>query len=138
MTTIPDYDIQAALNDRLSDEFPTTPTAWENVSYTPTLGTAYFAAHLLPAEPDILTLGPTPYMERRGIFQVSCFYPSLAGWGAAKTGVAAVVAAFPATLQFVYNGLTVTIEKTWPGPGLAQDGWYMVPISIRYHCVYRG
>jgi len=138
MTIVPDYDLQAALNDRLNDEFPLVPIAWENVGYTPDLGTAYLAAHLLPAEPSILTLGSTPYQERRGIFQVSCFYPALAGWGPAKTGAANVVAAFPATLQFIYNGLTVIIDKTWPGPGISQDGWYMVPVSIQYHCVYKG
>jgi hypothetical protein len=141
MTVTPDYDVQAALNDRLNDEFPLLPIAWENVPYVPTLGTPYLEAHLLPAEPEILTLGATPYQERRGIFQVSCFYPSIPsdnGWGKAKRGAAEVVAAFPVTLRFVYNGLTVVIEKTWPGPGLSQDGWYMVPVSIQYHCVYKG
>ncbi len=138
MTTVPDYDIQAALNDRFSDEFPTMPTAWENVPYTPIVGTAYFAAHLLPAEPDVLTLGSSPWIERRGIFQVSCFYPALAGWGTAKSGAADIVEAFPAGLQFSYNGLLVTIELSWPGPGMQQDGWYMCPVSIRYHCHYQG
>jgi hypothetical protein len=138
MTIVPDYDIQAALNDRLNDEFPTMPTAWENTGYTPTVGTAYFAAHLLRAEPDILTLGPTPYQERKGIFQVSCFYPALAGWGAVTSKAAEVVAAFPASSSFVYNGLTVNIEKTWLSNGLPQDGWFMVPVSVKFNCVYKG
>lgn len=138
MTIVPDYDLQAALNDRLSDEFPAMPIAWENVPYTPILGTAYFAAHLLPAEPDPFTLGQNPWIERRGIFQVSCFYPALAGWGDAKSKAAEVVAAFPAHSSFIYNGLEVNIDRCWPGPGMNQDGWYMVPISIRYHCFYRG
>lgn len=138
MTTVPDYDLQAALNDRLSDEFPTMPMAWENRPYTPTIGTAYLAATLLPAEPEAITLGTSPYIERRGIFQVSCFYPAAAGWGDAKSKAAEIVAAFPAHLQFVYNGLTVTIDRSWPGPGLSKDGWYMVPVSIRYSAVFRG
>jgi hypothetical protein len=147
MTTIPDYDLQVALNNRLNDEFSMMPIAWENAKYVdpddssieaPVLGTPYLAAFLLPAEPDILTLGTTPYQERRGIFQVSCFYPALAGWGPVKTKAAEIVAAFPATLQFVYNGLTISIDKTWPGPGISQDGWYMCPVSIKYHCVYKG
>jgi hypothetical protein len=138
MTTIPDIDLQSALNDQLNDEFPTMAIAWENVDFTPALGTPYLAAYLLPAESTVKTLGPNPYIERKGIFQVTCVYPAGAGWGAAKSKAAEVIAAFPAGQEFVYNGLTVTIEKSWPAAGFPKDGWYQVPTSIRYHCIYQG
>jgi len=139
VTTIPDIDLQSALNDRLYDEFPTLPVAWENVEYAPTVGTPYLRAYLLPAESEVITLGASPYIERRGIFQVDCVYPVGAGWSAAKTQAAAIVAAFPAGVSFVYNGLTVRVDRSWPGPGMPDaNGWYKVPVSIRYHSTYRG
>lgn len=138
MPIIPDKDLQSALNQQLEDEFPAMAIAWENVEYKPVLGTPYLSAYLLPAEPTVETLGPSPYIERKGIFQVSCVYPVEAGWGAAKGKAAEVVAAFPARQEFVYNGLTVRVEKSWPGPGVPKDGWFRVPVSIRYSCIFQG
>lgn len=147
MTTVPDYDIQAALNDRLMDEFPAMPTAWENTGYVdpanptikaPVIGTPYLAAHILRAESNPFTLGQNPWVERQGIFQVSCFYPALDGWGTVISKAAEIVAAFPAHSSFIYNGLEVNIDISWLSNGLPQGGWFMVPVSVRYHCVYRG
>ncbi len=138
MTTVPDYDLQAALNDRLSDEFPTMPVAWENRSFTPVVGTPYLKANLLRADSEVITLGPNPYKERRGIFQVSCMYPAGEGWGNATSKAAEVAAAFPDSSSFVYNGLTVNIVESTVNSGLPGDGWYMVPVSIRYSCTFRG
>lgn len=138
MTTIPDYDIQAALNDRLSDEFPAMPIAWENVSYTPTLGTPYLRAHWFPVESKPITLGSSPFIERKGFFQIDCVYPAGQGWGDARSKVAEIVAAFPPRTSFIYNGLEVNIEEIKPHKGLPGDGWYMIPTDIYVNCVYRG
>lgn len=138
MPTVPDSDLQSALNDRLNDEFPNMAIAWENVDFDPALGTPYLAAYLLPAESTVETLGSNPYIERKGIFQVTCVYPAGASYVPAKSKAAEIVAAFPAGLQFVFNGLTMTIDKSWPGPGFPKDGWYQVPVSIRYHSIFQG
>jgi hypothetical protein len=139
MTIIPDRDVQSALNDALYDAFPNTPVAWENTKYTPTVGTTYFQVWLMPVEPDVLTIGPSPWQIRRGIFQVSVFSPISVGFGASKAVAAQIIAAFKPNTSFVYNGLTVIVDKSWVSMGRvdeADGGWYHTPVSVRYRCYY--
>ena len=138
MSIIPDVDVQSALNDALYDAFPTMPIAWENTKYTPTVGTAYFRVWMLPAEADVVTMGPSPWMERVGVFQVSVFEPIGIGFGVPKAKAAQVVAAFKANTSFVYNGLLVIITKSWFSPAIVEpEGWYHIPVSVRYRCHYQ-
>jgi hypothetical protein len=137
MTIVPDRDLQSALNDALSDAFPTTPIAWENVKFTPTVGTTYFRVWLLPAKSDVMTLGTSPWIERGGIFQVSVFAPIGTGFGAPKGKAAEVVAAFKPNTSFSYNGLLVIIDHSWISSGMNDEaGWYAVPINIQYRCYF--
>ena len=137
MTIIPDRDLQSALNDAISDAFPTMPIAWENVKYTPTVGTTYFRVWMLPAESDVLTLGQDPWVERKGVFQVSIFAPIGIGFGAPKTKATEVIAIFKPNTSFVYNGLTVIIDKAWASSGRNEDnGWYHIPVNVRYRCYF--
>lgn len=135
MTVIPDKDLQSALNQALAAAFPTMPIAWENTEYTPVVGTPYFRVYLLPAEIDVITLGPSPYQERKGIFQVSVLYPIGIGFGTPKGKVAEIVAAFRAGTVFTYNTLRVVCDKAWPSSGRKEDNaWYHIPVNVRYHC----
>jgi hypothetical protein len=133
---IPDKDLQLALNAELADAFPAMPIAWENVEYKPTVGTAYFRVWMLPAETEVVTLGQSPWQLRLGVFQVSVFYPIGVGFVVPKVKAAEVVAAFKANTSFVFNGLTVIIDKSWPAPGFADGVWYHIPVSVRYRCYY--
>ncbi len=134
---VPDKDLQSALNAALYDAFPTMPIAWENTPYTPTIGITYFQVWLMPAETDLMTLGQSPWLMRQGIFQVSVFAPIGIGFGVAKGKAAEIIAAFKSSTSFVYNGLSVTIEKSWVSGGIIEDdGWYHIPVSIRYRCYH--
>jgi len=136
MTTVPDRDLQSALNDALYDAFPTMPVAWENVKYVPTVGVAYFRAWLLPGETQVMTLGQEPWTERVGVFQVSVVEPIEIGFGIPVAKAAEVVAAFKPNTSFVYNGLTVIIDKSWLSSGRVEDAWYHIPVNIKYRCHY--
>ena len=134
MAVIPDSDLQSALNARLDTLDDGLEVAWENINFLPVSGTPYLRAWLLPAEPSIATLGNSPWQERRGVFQVDCFYPTGQGPGPAKLKAAALVALFKAGTRLTYNTLEVTCEKAWPGPAMVEDGWYHVPVSVMYSC----
>lgn len=137
MTIIPDRDLQSALNDALNDAFPAMPIAWENYEYTPTMGTAYLKVWLIPADNEVKTLGPNPWQERKGIFQVSVFEPQGIGFGIPKSKAAEVVAAFQSNTSFIYNGLTVIIDRSEILAGRNDEkGWYHIPVNIRYRCYY--
>lgn len=141
MTVIPDIDLQSALNQALAMAFPSMPVSWENKTYSPTVGTPYLRAWLLPAETDVVTLGQSPFQQRTGIFQVDVVYPAGSvgkqweGWGLAKAKAAQVVAAFTAGTKFTYNALEVTCEKAWPSSGREEgNSWYHIPVNVRYRC----
>ena len=135
MTLIPDQELQLALNSALATAFPTMPIAWENAVYKPIANTAYLKAFLLPAETMVETLGPTPWQERKGIFQVSVVYPIGGGFLAPKIKAVEVVSAFKASTAITSNGLRILINKSWPGPGFFDTaGWYQIPVSVSYSC----
>jgi hypothetical protein len=68
-------------------------TAWENVDFTPTVGTPYQQVALLLAQPANVEMGPG-YTEQ-GIFQVNGFFPNNAGSSTATAWAEAIRAAFP-------------------------------------------
>lgn len=127
-----DQNVRRALEQRLAAMSPAIPTAWENVHFTPTVGTPWQRANLLPASPDNTMLGPREWMEI-GIFQVTLYYPAGTGSDAAQTRAEAVRAQFKRGTTVSHGGLATVITHT-PAKAAAYsaDGWYVVPISIRY------
>lgn len=135
MTVYPDKDLQSALNKALDDAFPSMDIAWENINFKPEVGTGYLRVSLLPSETDVVTMGPQPFQEHKGIFQVDVFYPLAQGPGPAMGKAAEIQKVFCPSAQFVYNTVTVQIDKSWPSSGRAdQAGWWHVPVNIRYTC----
>ncbi len=127
-----DLAVRRALETRLLTMTPAISTAFENVAFTPTQGTPYQRANMLPAAPDNTMLGPREWMEI-GIFQVTLFYPQGAGSAEAQTRAEAVRAQFKRGTTVSHGGLATVITHT-PAKAAAYsaDGWYVVPISIRY------
>lgn len=124
--------VRAALETALNAILPALATAWQNVKYDPVPGTPYQAVYLLPAEPENPTMGDTFHRER-GIFQVSLFYPLLAGPGAAETRAELIRTAFYRGASFTSGTVTVRIDRTPEvGQGRADEDRWHVPVKIRY------
>lgn len=127
-----DLAVRRALETRLLAMSPALPCAMENVAFTPTQGTAYQRANMLPAAPDNTMLGPREWMEI-GIFQVTLFYPQGAGSAEAQTRAEAVRSHFKRGTTLSHSGVTTIITHTpAKAAGFVSDGFYAVPISIRY------
>lgn len=125
-------NIRLALETRLK-ALATFPTAYENVDFTPTTGTAYQRVNLLPAQPDNPTLGGTHYLEL-GVFQITLCYPQNKGIKDAMTKAEAIRAHFSRGLSLTQGSTTLTITRTPSiNPAFIDDGWYCVPVSIQYH-----
>lgn len=124
--------IRAALETALSAMSPSLETAWENVEFTPTPGTAYQRATLMFARPDD-TESVGGRSREQGILQIDLMYPSNAGSGDALTRAELLRSTFARGTSFTSGGTTVTISHT---PAVAQgmpDGdRYQVPVSIRF------
>ena len=124
--------VRAALQSKLNGMAGGVQVAWENVGYTPAVGTPYQAAYVMTAEPGNLTLGDGFYREP-GIFQVSLFYPLQAGTAAAEARAQLIRTTFKRGTSMVSGTVTVLVDKT---PEIGQgrvdgDRWH-IPVKIRW------
>lgn len=129
--------VRAALETALNAMTPPIATAWENVDYKPTVGTAYQRATLLLAEPANPEIGPG-YIEQ-GIFQVDLYYPKNSGPSTATARAEAIRNAFPFAASFTSGGITTHIVRT-PEIGTArvEDDRYVIPVRIRFEARIAG
>jgi len=123
--------VRAALQSKLNG-MAALDTAWENISYTPVVGTPYQAAYVMPAIPDNPTMGDDFYREQ-GIFQISLFYPLQEGTAIAEARAQLIRTTFKRGTSMTSGGVTVRIDKT-PEIGAGRvdgDRWH-IPVKIRW------
>lgn len=132
--------IEAKLFRCLTDHLDTFATAQSlsvakpNIPFTPTPGTPYLKAWLLPASTDSNDIeGITE--DHQGVFQVSCWYPQGAG-PMAVTEAASLVAAHYRRQKLTHESLSLKIVKPPAlSPLMEDDGWAHIAVSIRYRAL---
>ncbi|MGY2285165.1 phage tail terminator-like protein [Pseudomonas gingeri] len=105
---------------------------FENTAYAPADGETYLRAFTIPGDTASNTLSGDHRLFT-GVFQVSIIAP--AGTGKAKTNplVADLTGLFPLYARDTKGAITVvTMSPVDPGPGIAGDSTYTVPISFSY------
>ena len=117
------------LETRLNTMSPALSTSWQNVPFTPIIGTPYQRAAIIPVAPDNSAMGQHFYFEQV-IFQVVLCYPENTGSNAAMARAEALRAWFKRGTSLV--GTYTVIVKDTPAiaPAMSDAGWYMVPVSI--------
>lgn len=126
-----DRAIFAALDTRLAAFVPAMPTAWPNVNFNPTKGTAWLKVDHLPAQPVRRSIGVNGQNAYPGVFQVMVNWPPGVGAGDAQTRADAIANHFP--LGAVYGGVRVAAVRC--GPPLSDAEWFSIPVSITYELV---
>ena len=76
MTTINYRDIVGALETHLNTMVGVPSIAYENESFTPTLGTPYLRVYNAPNIATVETLGNTAKASVTGVFYIDCIYPA--------------------------------------------------------------
>lgn len=115
--------------------FPSLPSvAWENVPFTPTAGAPYLKPALLPGEPQQAEIGTNGANRHTGIYQISIFYPAGLGVPGLNTLRDGLINHFKRGTVLTYSGISVTIQKAFPGPVLQETGWQHLPITIQFRC----
>lgn len=124
--------VRQALETRLGTMASPISTAWENMSFTPVVGTPYQQVFLLPAAPENPSLGSS-HRREVGVFQVSLMYPQNAGPGAAQTRALAVQAHFPRGHVLTASTVNVLILRT-PTiyPGRTDGDRWRIDIDVPY------
>jgi len=124
--------IMQAFNTALST-FAATKSisvAWENTPFSPTPGTPYLMAYLIPSATVAAAVGPSARNRHRGHFQVNVVYPADTSWGACAAMAEDVRKNFKRGTKLMSGYLIITTSYTIKGQ---RDGSrYTIPVSISY------
>lgn len=110
-----------------------TPVAFPNINYS---GDAeYFRVDIMPALKRGIGVAYDSSNRQRGLCQVSCYVREGAGEIKAVTLANQIIAAFPKGTKLT-DTITVQIDDpAYASPGIATDGWYMIPVTIPYYII---
>lgn len=127
--------IRAALEVALAAMSPALATAWENVPYSPVVGTPYQRVFLLKAAPDNPEMGT--FTRDQGILQISLAYPLDTGPNAAEARAELIRDTFYRGATFTASGVSVTVLNTPEvAPAIVEPDRYVVPVRIRFFANY--
>ena len=125
-------NIRAALETALNAMTPPLATAWQNIPYTPIVGTPYQRVSLLTAEPNNQEFGAS-YTEA-GYMQVDLCYPQTVGAGGVEQRVELIRTTFKRGKTFLNGGITTTISTTPElAPAYLDGDRFVRPVKIRFH-----
>lgn len=106
------------------------PIAYENSPYSPIAGTAY--AELRNITNPIEANSITDTNETTGIFRVVVRYPADSGAITAKEKAEEIMANYGIGSSVTYLSQSATILSVERRTGVAEEGWYVLVVSIGY------
>lgn len=131
--------VRRAIEEEMADWVALFPiqVAYENYPFTPTVGTRFCRAFMLPAstEQQFLSGYHRGYI---GVYQISIFTPINKGPAAAEEVLTSLEGYFLPGSRYpvVESAVTVlTVEVTSPvsaGPAQQDEGWYLLPTWFTY------
>jgi hypothetical protein len=107
--------------------------AHENLPYNATDGAAY--AELLVLQNDVTPLNLNDSNETDGVFRVILRYPANSGAIAVKQKADEIFGVFKVGARLRFDGVTVTITNNKRQPGIAEDGWYKIVLTMAYKAI---
>lgn len=123
-------EVDQALIQTFIDNSFGLPIAHENQQYTPTAGTAYVELRVLQNDITPFTLKDSD--ETDGVFRIRLFYPADTGAVTAKQKADAIFSVYKIGATLTYNNVNLTVMSNQRQPGLAEDGWYQLVLTINY------
>jgi hypothetical protein len=129
----PFFDIRSAFSAKLLTLSPLPSIAWDNVSFTPVIGTPYLRPFLRAGRPVQAEIGEAGQNRHVGFYQVSIYAPSGAGLGVIKPLIESVCNLFKRGTVLTYSTNTLTVIMPEIGPEDQGTDWVVYPITIYYH-----
>lgn len=121
--------IDQALIAHFIDAGTGLPIAHENINYTPT-GDAYAEIIVLPNDTTALNYKHTNQTD--GVFRAILRYPSGRGALPSKTAAEIILNHFKIATLIEYDGVLVEITGSKREPGVQEDGWYKLVLTVPY------
>lgn len=112
--------IEDALKARLTlyADATGTPVAWEDVSYSPTLGQTYLQPVFMPNRTGVITLGDTGPQYHFGLYSISVHGKQGQGSRVNSLVADAIIEHFPPGLVIAHGGIQLSIGSTDGSPGV--------------------
>lgn len=130
-------DVLGALRTRLKAAPGCPPDAClslDNRDFTKPSGVVWVREKYVPSARKLQSLPAAQGRLRMdGTYFLDVFAPEGQGTRPATALVAALESAFAPNASFSYNGQVVTVVATTPSRSLNKDGWYMVPVTVRFY-----
>ena len=129
-------DISAALDSNLATFAAANgvSVAYENIEFTPTVGTLYIRPTNLPANTLPLGISFNSALNHLGIYQIDVIAPVDKGKGAAVSMADLIVSAYPRG-DLTYNGVKVRIKSASRNTGTRDGAYYIVSVIITYKSI---
>ena len=121
--------IRSALESELNGMSPPIQTAWQNVPFTPVVGTPYQRASLLFAEPYNQEKGAG--FQEQGFLQVDLCYPQSVGANTAEARAELLRTTFKRGTSLA-NGILIS-HTPEVKPAYNDGDRFVIPVRIRFH-----
>lgn len=132
-------DIRAALETRLSNISGIPSIAYENVPFTPVVGTSYVQSKFVPTLRRSAVMGsPNPQQRYQGLYAVTPHTPEKLGPSVADDLSNDIIESFEATTDISFTNssnetIIVSIDYAERQQGFLDSPWYYVPINIGWY-----
>ncbi len=124
---------QAALDTRLNSLAGSTPIAWPNIKFNPTLGTMFLRPTFLPGRTTRLLINDT-IQYNVGIYQIDVFAAQNKGMSSALDKMDAISDHFKAIQTLTAGNINVLIRAINQLPIVTIDSWVKGSVQINYSC----
>lgn len=104
-----------------------------NKAYNPTQGTSFAQALMLFGEPFQASLGTFGKQRYEGVFQINVYTPIDDGRTTLNTILSELRGLYKRGTTLTNDNISVECKSTWEGNPLEGEGWYMVPVSVRWY-----
>lgn len=108
--------------------------AWPNAAFVPNAGAPYLRATCMFAKTDPASLGRAGFERLQGVYQVDVAEVPDTGIGRAEGMARAVVDHFRGGTELACGGWVLRVRAAYPGPGIAEDGRYSLPVTVDWYC----
>jgi hypothetical protein len=107
-------------------------TAYDNVDFTPTVGTAWARVTTLPVQPAPSSIGTNGEDAHAGVFQITLNYPPNTGRADILAKADAIAAVFYPGASFTYSGQSVTVSSCGITQARIIENWCVVYVSVNW------
>lgn len=125
-------DIQAALDTKLSGLPGGLPVAWENVKYSPVIGTPWIRPTLINADSQTICMGEGN-QNNPGVYRIDAFYPVGNGSGQVLDKLSQIYTHFKSDPTLTAGSITVLIRNVSILQRIVEEtAWFMGSVNINF------